>query len=208
MDSIMVCGGRPLYGETKIQGSKNAALPILAATVLIKGVTRLYQCPRILDIIYMLHILREIGCTAYWDDEDVLVVDAEHANQAIPYLETQEYPGFPTDLQSQLMAVLTIADGTSRIQETIFEERYKVVGELQKMGARITIRDREAVIEGVPRLQGSSLKTSELRGGAALIIAGLMAQQTTVVENAHFIKRGYEDIVQDLQELSAAIKYI
>lgn len=178
-----------MYGETKIQGSKNAALPILAATVLIKGVTRLYQCPRILDI---------IG----------LVVDAEHANQAIPYLETQEYPGFPTDLQSQLMAVLTIADGTSRIQETIFEERYKVVGELQKMGARITIRDREAVIEGVPRLQGSSLKTSELRGGAALIIAGLMAQQTTVVENAHFIKRGYEDIVQDLQELSAAIKYI
>ncbi len=97
---------------------------------------------------------------------------------------------------------------SSRILENIFEERYKVVGELQKMGAHITIQDREAVIEGVPRLQGSTLTASELRGGAALIIAGLMAQQTTVVENAHFIKRGYEDIVQDLQELSAAIKYI
>ncbi len=86
----MVCGGRPLYGETRIQGSKNAALPILAATVLIKGVTRLDQCPRILDIIYMLHILREIGCTAYWDDEDVLVVDARECDG---YEISEQYAG-------------------------------------------------------------------------------------------------------------------
>lgn len=410
-----------MYGETKIQGSKNAALPILAATVLIRGITRLYHCPKILDILYMVHILREIGCRVYWDEEDVLVVDAkecdgyeisaqyagrmrssiillgsvlgrngritvpypggctigkrpidmhvsslekmnvrietcetllhaytegitgndiclqipsvgtteniilaavtargrtriigaakepeitalcdflrnagariagagtdeivivgvnqlqpvsyvipadrivagtyslataatrgstilydapieqmsallrvltemgvrlnrighgskrglvidaEHAYRPISYLETREYPGFSTDLQSQIMAVLAVADGTSRIRENIFEERYKVVSELQKMGAHITIQDRNAVIEGVPRLFGSRLKASELRGGAALIIAGLMAQGTTIIENAHFIKRGHEDIVKDLQELSAAVKYL
>lgn len=137
-----------------------------------------------------------------------LVIDAEHAYRPISYLETREYPGFSTDLQSQIMAVLTVADGTSRIRENIFEERYKVVSELQKMGAHITIQDRNAVIEGVPRLFGSRLKASELRGGAALIIAGLMAQGTTIIENAHFIKRGHEDIVKDLQELSAAVKYL
>lgn len=119
---------------------------------------------------------------------------------------THPYPGFPTDLQSQLLAVLCKARGRSKIVETIFEGRYQIVPELRKMGAKIKIVAQEAWIEGVEELTGTTVRACELRGGAALIVAGLGASGVTTIENACFIQRGYEDIGRDLRNLGAAIE--
>ena len=108
------------------------------------------------------------------------------------------YPGFPTDLQSPLMAVLATIPGKSCIREQIFEDRYKVAEELVRMGAHIRTEGRDALIEGGYPLQGCKVYARELRGGAALILAALAAEGTTWVEGYSFIRRGYEHICQDL----------
>lgn len=126
--------------------------------------------------------------------------------QAIDYLKTEVYPGFPTDLQSPLMAVLTEASGNSVIEETIFDNRYKVASELLSMGAEIEIIGQKAFIKGGRKLYGKNIIAQELRGGAALVIAGIMAQGDTVVLNRNYIDRGYEDIVRDFKCLGAQIE--
>lgn len=124
----------------------------------------------------------------------------------ISYLETQVYPGFPTDMQSPMMAVLASIPGKSHIRETVFEDRFKVAAQLTKMGARIVIDGRDAIVEGVPQLTGSQVFAQELRGGAALVIAGLGARGTTYINNRHFIERGYEHICDDLAALGGNIR--
>lgn len=121
-------------------------------------------------------------------------------------IKTMPYPGFPTDLQSQFMSLLCLAEGTSTITETIFENRFKVVNELRRMGARILVDGRVAVIRGVPRLSGSVVEAmDDLRGGAALVLAGLAADGNTEVEGIHHIERGYEDMDGKLRALGAEI---
>ena len=124
---------------------------------------------------------------------------------AIPYTVTEGYPGFPTDLQSPLLAALCSADGESAIEERIFGNRFRIVPQLEKMGADIHIKDNVAYIRGVEKLQGTTLKAEELRGGAALVIAGLGAGGETYIENCSHIDRGYENICRDLSELGARI---
>lgn len=124
---------------------------------------------------------------------------------AIPYIKTEVYPGFPTDIQSMLMVACALAEGTSRIEETIFENRYKMVKELRTMGAKVKIDGSNAYITGVSKLQGKHVIAEELRGGAALVIAGMAAYGITVVNNKYFIDRGYEDICKDLSRLGARI---
>lgn len=413
MDYIEINGGHPLEGEVRIQGSKNAALPILAAAVLHKGITVLHNCPRITDVMYMIQILEEMGCRVSWEERSLyidattlhtprvsvqlgnkmrcsiilmgallgrmkegwipfpggctigarpidmhvnafksmgagieerdgmlytktaalhgsriimkfpsvgatenvilaavlaagvtviekgakepeivelcnflndkgarisgagtdrieiegvaslidseyrlmpdrivagtylmsvlatrgscfleqapidqmgeiikvakhmgavvklkqsgLFVDGSTASRPITYLETCPYPGFPTDLQSQVMAVLCIAEGESRIREVIFEARFKAALQMNRMGANITIDGQEAAIHGVSQLRGGAVAAPELRGGAALVIAGLAAAGTTTVEGYEYIQRGYEDICKDLRQLGAQI---
>ena len=120
-------------------------------------------------------------------------------------LETGPYPKFPTDLQSPFMAVLATARGRSRIRERVFEARYETARELQKMGAQIEVRDQIACIDGRYPLLGARTEAKDLRGGAALVIAGLAAEGMTEVEGCHHIARGYEDICRDLQMLGADI---
>ena len=417
MESFEITGGIPLCGEVQIQGSKNAALPILAATVLIEGITVLYNCPRIIDIMYMVQILEYLGCIVTWEDSHVLCVDARNARkteipehyankmrssitllgallgrrgsasmpypggcvigrrpigmhlsalekmnvsiiadenqlyaftdklmgadivfdkksvgatenallaavcaqgqthitgaaqepeiielcrflnqagasisgigsgrlviegvehlqetsyrimpdrivagtylfaaaatkgqvilwdapekqleavlnacrdmgmhlkqedralyvdardgiQALSYLETKEYPGFPTDLQSILLSALALADGKSIVKETIFEARFKAVEELLRMGAdiRLDTAENSAVVYGVPKLSGADVYAKELRGGAALVVAGLAAEGVTRVHNLYYIKRGYENIERDLKHLGGSIR--
>jgi len=134
-----------------------------------------------------------------------LSVLAEPARIPIPYVKTEVYPGFPTDLQSPLMAVLSVGEGTCIIEETIFEDRFKIAKELAKMGAQIKIDGKQAFITGVPKLVGCEVSAGELRGGAGLVIAGCMAEGETVVKNRHFIERGYEDICRDYQNLGVNI---
>ena len=116
------------------------------------------------------------------------------------------YPGFPTDMQSVFAACLTTAKGTSLIVENIFENRYKYVNELRKMGAKITVEGKICIIKGTRRLYGASVDAQDLRGGASLILAGLNAKGKTKVNNAEYILRGYEKLDEKLNSLGAKIE--
>ncbi len=125
--------------------------------------------------------------------------------RALHKIETQPYPGFPTDMQSQTVAMLTCANGCSVMVENLFESRYKYIIELQKMGANITVKDRVAVIKGVPSLHCACVKAEDLRGGAALVIAALMTEGDSVVNGVVHIDRGYQKIEDDLSAIGACI---
>jgi len=121
-------------------------------------------------------------------------------------IKTLPHPGFPTDMQAQMMALMTVADGTSIITETIFENRFMHVNELKRMGARIKIEGRSAVVEGVEKLSGSRVRATDLRAGAAVIIAGLMAEGETEITDIYHIDRGYDRIEEKLCSLGAVIE--
>ena len=120
-------------------------------------------------------------------------------------VKTLPYPGFPTDMQPQISTVLSIAQGTSVVTEGVWDNRYKYVNELRKMGAEIQVDGKIAVIEGVPNLTGAPVAACDLRAGAAMVIAGLCAEGTTIVEDVEYIERGYQDIVGKLRGLGADI---
>lgn len=123
-------------------------------------------------------------------------------------IKTLPYPGFPTDLQQPMSALLSIADGTSIITENIWESRYKHIEEIKRMGAKIKIEDRVAIIDGVEKLSGAPVIATDLRAGAALVIAGLMAEGVTEISNVKYIDRGYENIDKKLMALGADIRRI
>ena len=129
--------------------------------------------------------------------------DGNHRHVSI---KTQPYPGFPTDLQQPMSALLSTARGTSIINETIYEQRHRHLEEIRRMGGQSEIRDRIAIIEGVPRLTGCAVTATDLRAGAALVIAGLMAEGVTDIYNVQFIDRGYEHLEKKLSELGAKIE--
>lgn len=122
--------------------------------------------------------------------------------------ETSPYPGFPTDLQAQFMACSALSSGTGIIVENIFETRFRHAAELIKMGANITVRDRMAIVRGVPALHGAEVYAHDLRGGAALVLAGLAAEGRTVVNDIRHIDRGYENMAGVLTSLGADITRI
>lgn len=121
-------------------------------------------------------------------------------------VKTMPYPGFPTDMQAQMMAYLSLCTGISVITETVFENRFMHVEELKRMGAKIKIEGRSAIIEGVEKLTGAPVKATDLRAGAALILAGLAAEGKTIVLNAHHVDRGYENIVEKIKGLGGKIE--
>ena len=126
--------------------------------------------------------------------------------KSVPLIDTQPYPGFPTDLQNQVLTMQTISRGTSIIVENLFESRFKICNELSKMGANITIKDRMAIVTGVPKLYGASVVASDLRGGAGLVLAGIVADGYTTIDDIYHIDRGYLSIEKDLCKLNAEIK--
>jgi UDP-N-acetylglucosamine 1-carboxyvinyltransferase len=120
-------------------------------------------------------------------------------------VKTMPHPGFPTDMQQPMAAALTLASGQSAIEETIYESRIGHIPELRRMGAQIELQGRSALITGVKKLEGAIVEASDLRAGAALVLAGLAAKGETTVRNVHFIDRGYEDIEGTLQKLGASV---
>ena len=124
----------------------------------------------------------------------------------IKNVRTMPYPGFPTDAQAPMMAMAAVANGTSIFVENIFESRYKHVGELLRLGANIKVEGRVAVVEGVGRLSGAPVEAADLRGGAALVVAGLAAQGETLVSGVRHIDRGYECLEENLCLLGAQVK--
>lgn len=149
--------------------------------------------------------LREAGCIIREGKDFVELIAPEKLN-AVEMLKTQPYPGFPTDMQSQFLTLMTIAKGTSIITETIFESRFKHVEELMKMGAKIKVDGRTAVVKGVNRLTGARVVSKDLRGGASLVLAGLAAEGETIVENICHIDRGYDKFELALCKIGAEIK--
>jgi UDP-N-acetylglucosamine 1-carboxyvinyltransferase len=152
----------------------------------------------------VIHKLSEVGCVID-PGKDSLRVRGPERPLELQIIETLPYPGFPTDMQPQMFALGTIARGTSVIIENVFDSRFKHAAELSKMGANVTLKDRMAIIRGVERLTGSEVEGKDLRGGAALVLAGLRAEGRTVVRGVHHIDRGYEDLAKELSALGAYI---
>lgn len=153
----------------------------------------------------ILEKLIETGCTV-GVKRDKIYLKAGEKLQALNKIVTKPYPGFPTDLQSPFLTMLTLAKGRSSIEENIFENRFSFTNELNRMGADITIEDNHAIINGVKKLHGCKVTATDLRGGASLAIAGLMAEGETTIEGIEHIERGYANFFQALSSLGADIR--
>lgn len=156
------------------------------------------------NIIPVIEKLRETGCKINISKNEV-EIKAPKRLKAVD-IKTMPYPGFPTDMQSIFATALTTAKGTSLIIENIFENRYKYTQELIRMGAKITIEGKTAIIKGTRKLYGANVKATDLRGGASLVLAGIMAKGITTVENIEYILRGYEKFNKKLIDLGVNIK--
>jgi UDP-N-acetylglucosamine 1-carboxyvinyltransferase len=152
----------------------------------------------------LIHVLRRAGVQIETDNA-IMRVGAYARPKAVERVVTSPYPAFPTDLQAQLMTLLALSDGVSLIKETVFEGRFKHVDELCRMGADIRVDLNNAFIRGVPELYGTAVEATDLRAGAALVIAGLAAQGRTVVEQVHHIDRGYDRIEEMFSRLGGRI---
>ncbi len=148
--------------------------------------------------------LEEMGATVEEIDDSLIVSCLSRPERT--NVKTLPYPGFPTDLQPQMATLLCLADGVSRVTETVFENRFKYVDELQKMGAKVRVDGKTAIIEGVDQLYGANLKAIDLRAGAAMVIAGLAANGVSSIYNIGSIQRGYDNIVEKLRGLGADIR--
>ncbi|NLM04974.1 MAG: UDP-N-acetylglucosamine 1-carboxyvinyltransferase, partial [Clostridiales bacterium] len=150
--------------------------------------------------------LREMGVEII-ENGDSLRVKADKTLKNVN-VKTLVYPGFPTDLQQPMSSLLSISKGVGVISETIFEGRFKHVDELKRMGANIKVDGRTAIVQGVEKLTGAKVNATDLRAGAALVIAGLAAEGRTEITNIHYIQRGYDDLCKKLANLGADIKEV
>lgn len=202
---LKVKGGRTLYGtEYTIPADRIVAGTYLFGCVGAGGSVLLKNAPW-QSMGAVLDTAAAMGAQCICGQEG-LYVQAPVRPAAIPLLKTAVYPGFPTDLQSAALTALAGADGVSLVEETVFENRFRIVEHLVEMGADIRQDgNRKVVINGVERLYGKNVEARELRGGAALILAGLMAEGETTVSGCSYVYRGYENICKDLRELGARI---
>ncbi len=178
----------------------------LLAAALITGGEVLVRGARAEDLDAPLAKMREAGASIAVEP-DGLRIRAPARAEAVDFI-TAPFPGFPTDLQAQLMACLSVARGASRVVETVFENRFMHVQELVRMGADITIDGHTAVVRGVERLSGAPVMATDLRASASLVLAGLRAEGTTVIQRVYHLDRGYESLEKKLQVLGAAIRRI
>ncbi len=202
---IYITGVKELHGcEYSVMPDRIVACTLLGAAAITGGEIALLNA-RPQDIDAVLPVYEQMGCGVYSYD-DRIYLNGKRALKAVKTIRTMPYPGFPTDAQAIIMAVLTKAQGTSVIVENIFENRYRHVDELVRMGSDIKVEGKVAVIEGVKRLYGANVVSTDLRGGAALVIAGLAAEGTTVVSNIKFIDRGYEEIEKQFSSVGGKVE--
>lgn len=200
-------------GVEKLTATTHTVIPdrIAASTYLLAGaITHGRVC--IKEIIpahlgALIPVLKQSGCDISVSNRWICISSPPRLSR-VKTVRTMPYPGFPTDVQAPLTAMLSVADGTSVVVENIFECRYKHVSELIRLGAKINVEGRTAVIEGVPYLTGASVVSPDLRGGFALVIAGLAAKGETVISGVEHIDRGYENPEKLLSALGADVKRI
>ena len=199
-----------ISGVRKLRGSRHTIMPDRIAGVTYLGaaaITGGTLCLRGVSTQPMENVLEQTGCRVF-PEPDRLHLLAPRRLRAVPFLRTMPHPGFPTDAQAIFMAMLSLADGVSVLEENIFENRYRHVDALVKMGAKIRVSGRIAVVTGVRSLSGASVAATDLRGGAAMVLAGLGAQGKTEVRQIAHIDRGYEAIEQALQGVGAKISRV
>lgn len=199
-------GVKKLHGTTyRVISDRIEVGSFLAAAVMTKGKIRVTDCdPHTLTAV--LEKLEEAGAKVTAGD-DWIDIDGTGEHRAVD-IRTAPYPGFPTDMQAQFMALNTTAKGASHVAETIFENRFMHVPELQRLGADITIDGNNAVVRGVERLSGAPLMATDLRASAALVIAALAAEGESTVDRIYHLDRGYEKMEQKLSSLGAKIKRV
>lgn len=203
-DVIVVKGGKPLHGISyKVPADRIVAGTYVCSVLGCGGHILLRDAP-CREMESIINIAKQAGAELASSSEGLSIL-MEKKPMPVPFIKTAVYPGFPTDLQSPLLAALTAAEGISILEETIFEDRFRIVQELEKMGADIRISGRRAIVSGGKRLRAAKVAAGELRGGAGLVIAGSMAEGETIVTNRHFIDRGYEDICRDYQNMGVNI---
>ena len=154
----------------------------------------------------ILNKLEEAGCKLIVEKDTVEILPPRRV-KAVD-IKTMPYPGFPTDMQSIFVSLLSTAKGTSIVTENIFDNRYKYVQELNRMGTKIKVEGRSAIIKGTKKIQGANIIATDLRGGASMVIEALIAKGTTQIDNVDYILRGYEDMDKKLKSLGAEIKIV
>lgn len=204
---IVIDGVKRLQGATyHPMPDRIAAGTYLCAAAITGGSVHLTNA-RAHDLTAVLDKLRAMGCDIC-AEKDALYLSAPKRLQSFDMLQTQPYPGFPTDMQSQLLALACVSRGASVIEEKVFENRFAIACDLCRMGANIRVSGRAALIQGVEVLHGAHVAAHDLRGGAALVLAGLAAQGETLVEDIHLIDRGYEGMENRLKQLGARIERV
>lgn len=205
-DTIRIFGVDKLHGGTyaiipdQIEaGTYMAAVAACGGQVLVRGII-----PKHMDCITAK--LQEMGVQVEEQDDTLLVRRAGKLRRTT--VKTLPYPGFPTDMQPQITVALCLAEGTSMVTEGVWDNRYRYVGELTRMGAQIRVEGRTAVVEGVDHLTAASVQAYDLRAGAAMVIAALAADGVSEVSNVHYIERGYEDIIGKLRSIGAKIESV
>ena len=205
-DTIKISGVERLTGGSyaiipdQIEaGTYMAAVAAAGGQVLVKNII-----PKHMDCITAK--LVEMGVEVEEKEDTLLVRRTERLQKA--NIKTLPYPGFPTDMQPQITACLSLAEGTSLVTEGVWSSRYRYVDELKRMGANIQVDDKTAVVEGVDHLTGAPIQAYDLRAGAALVIAALAAQGRSEISNVQYIERGYEDIVSKLRAIGADIRAV
>ena len=201
-----------IKGVTRLHGTDYTIIPdqieagtfMFAAAVTKGDVTVKNVIPKHLESISAK--LLEIGCEIEEADDCIRVVASKPLMHT--HVKTLPYPGFPTDMQPQITVALALSKGTSIVTESIFENRFKYVDELTRMGANIKVEGNTAIIDGVDRYTGASISAPDLRAGAALVMAALSAEGISVVDDIHYIERGYEDFHLKLQGLGAQIEVV
>lgn len=201
---IVIEGVKTLHAaEYIIPSDRIVAGTYLFGAMMTKGEVRLLHVP-MAHLGNIPKLLQQMGALVE-TEEDCIYVKMKRQCSSLPYVVTAPFPGFPTDLQSVLVAALSTASGMSFIEEKIFEARFQIVPELRKMGASIASEESFALIDGNAKLRGARVEAKELRGGAALIMAALAAEGETCIYGMEYVRRGYEDINGDLKKLGIVI---
>ena len=204
-DSIVINGVDKLYGCVHSVLPDRIEASTYMAFAAVTGGELVLNNVCIEHIEPVVFAFREAGCLVDLFDEKIKIKAPKRLNR-VNHIKTLVYPGFPTDSIMPLMAMCCVANGTSIFEETIFQSRFKAAEELNKLGANIKVYDRVAVVEGVEKLFGTEVKATDLRGGAALVCAGLYADGKTVVSELSHIDRGYENLEENLNLIGADIK--
>ncbi|HJB25133.1 MAG TPA: UDP-N-acetylglucosamine 1-carboxyvinyltransferase [Firmicutes bacterium] len=200
-----------IEGVNKLHGCEYTVIPdrIETATFLVAAAaTRgdvYLKCVNPGHVHALIPILKESGCTVLTGENSIYLRNDDRLS-SVRAVRTMPYPGFPTDMQAPLMAALSCAEGSTVFVENIFENRFKHVEQLRRMGAKISVEGKVAIVEGVEQLHGAKVECTDLRGGASLLVAALMAQGNSQIEEIHHVDRGYEHIEESLRQLGAKVR--